>query len=449
MSLRSRLASQTVVIFGARIAGAALIFVLQAFIARLWGAERLGDFLLVVAAINLITLVMPLGFQTVATYFAANYAAVGDRSGLSRFLVWSYGHIAIMAVVVFIFCAPIANWFGGAGQVIAELAMPLTLLAVANAIVIVNLEVLVGLKKPISGYLPESLGRPSLMTIAFSIAAALLNGMDALKTMLWIAACGYLIVALVQFVFVMRSVKNISATQSQKSNDLGRWWRFALPWALITLATDFFFDIDLLILAGHLDSTELAIFGVCIRIFALITFGITAVYTLVLPDMCEAQQEGQNKEALQLKIGEANLVAGAAALVLVASVAIGGHIALRIFGPDFATGAWPLVILSLALLARAVFGPASLVLSVLDRPSACLPAVAFGVSSLVLFNQWLVPSFGITGAAIAALAAVTLWSAALWFTALKVANIDVSIYPRIRQIVLNAEWQLATRASRQ
>ncbi|HEV7718208.1 MAG TPA: polysaccharide biosynthesis C-terminal domain-containing protein, partial [Arsenicitalea sp.] len=76
-------------------------------------------------------------------------------------------------------------------------------------------------------------------------------------------------------------------------------------------------------------------------------------------------------------------------------------------------------------------GPASLVLSVHDRPYASLPAIGLGVLALVGGNMLLVPHFGLMGAALAALISITIWSGAMWLTALKTAGVDVSIYARI------------------
>ena len=77
MSLQRRLASQSTMIFGARIGGSGLVFLTQALIARFWGAELLGEYLLVTATVNLIAVVMPLGFHTVGAFFAADYRARG------------------------------------------------------------------------------------------------------------------------------------------------------------------------------------------------------------------------------------------------------------------------------------------------------------------------------------------------------------------------------------
>ena len=57
------------------------------------------------------------------------------------------------------------------------------------------------------------------------------------------------------------------------------------------------------------------------------------------------------------------------------------------------------------------------------------------MATLVAANLLMVPPFGLMGAALAALLAQTVWSAALWFTALKTAEIDVSIMPRLREML--------------
>jgi O-antigen/teichoic acid export membrane protein len=213
---------------------------------------------------------------------------------------------------------------------------------------------------------------------------------------------------------------------------------------LIALATDFFFDIDLIVLSGMLSREELAVFGVCARIFALVAFGVSAVYAMTMPDMFEAEARSDRDE-FHRKVGDANLVAVGLALALFVGVLAGGRFALMLFGEEFVAGAMPLVILCLALVVRALLGPASLVLSIHDRPYASLPAVACGILSLILCNHWLVPLYGLMGAALSALISISLWSAALWFTALRGAGIDVSVWPRLRQLVgLNAKTAAST-----
>ncbi len=87
----------------------------------------------------------------------------------------------------------------------------------------------------------------------------------------------------------------------------------------------------------------------------------------------------------------------------------------------------------LGLAIRAVMGPAALALSLHDRPYAGLPAVLLGLAILPVGNMLLVPAYGLMGASIAAVVSMTIWSVALWLTALSCTKVDVSIFPSMRR----------------
>ena len=106
MSIATRLASKSAFLFALRIAGAGFIFLVQAAIARVWGAAALGDYLVVIAAANLLAVGMPLGFQTVGTYFTAEYRSRGEGWHLRRFLAHAYGHIVVIGLIVTLFGWP-------------------------------------------------------------------------------------------------------------------------------------------------------------------------------------------------------------------------------------------------------------------------------------------------------------------------------------------------------
>jgi len=450
MELKARLFSHSFVIFGARVAGAGIIVVAQAGIARLWGGAVLGEYLLIIAVVNLVAMFMPLGFNTVGTYFAAEYRARGRRDMLWRFLFRAYLHVVLAGLGVWVVALSLTGVFGvGFSDYsqsyllgIARYWMPASILAAATAIVFVNGAVLVGLKHPFAGFLADGLFRPMLVIGALGVAALAADQGRQLETLLWILALGYFVVALAHLGFVFRAMKTVpdsgqTGDAPTGAGEVARWWRFAMPWVLIGVATSFFFDIDLILLSGLMDKETLAVFGVSTRIFSLLAFGVTAVYALALPDMFEAAADKKTGEFVR-RIGDTNLVATGLSLVMFGAILIGGPLILTLFGPAFASGAIPLAILSLVLVVRSVLGPADLVLSIHERPWAALPAVVCGMAILVVANIILVPWMGLLGAALGALGAFIGWSVVLWATARRIAKIDVSIFPVI------ARWRRAS-----
>jgi len=434
MELARRLLSQSSIIFGARIFGAGLIFVAQAAIARFWGAEILGEYLLVIAAVNIVAVVMPLGFETIGTYFAAEYRAQGHGRLLDGFMSRAYGHILIVGALVTTCCYPLTSLFGEPGRVIAAHWLPACLMAIATAVVYCNSALLVGLKRPFAGFFADTIFRPLLIIACFAVAGLTLGAEAQLGQLIWLLALGFAAIAAAQYWWVRRAALELPRDKEPKPDESRRWWRFALPWVAIALATDFFFDIDLLLLSNLLDRETLAVFGVLTRVFSLVAFGVSAVYAVTMPDIFESNA-ASDRAAFHRQVGEANLVATVISLGLFAAVLLGGPLLLMIFGPAFAAGAIPLAVLCLALCVRSLFGPAALVLSIHDRPYATLPAIGLGMGVLVGANLLLVPAHGLLGAAVAALAAQTFWSAAMWLTARRIAGIDVSILPKLKELL--------------
>lgn len=434
MGLRRQLLSQSGIIFIARMFGAGLIFLTQAAITRLWGPESLGEYLLIIAATNIISVILPLGFETIGTYFAAEYRIKGEGRLLRGFMMRAYGHVAILIVLMAVGGPLVASWLGEAGQVLLAHWWPLCVMTLGNALVLVSSALLIGIKKPYASFFMDSLLRTVLIVGSLAIAWLAMTTGDAFSLLIWLVAAAYLVVGVAQTVYTLLAVREVPFEAEARTGESRRWWRFALPWVIIILATDYFFDLDLMFLAAFMDKDQLAIFGVCARIFMLVSFGVTAVYAVTLPDLFESNVKHGNNEFLK-KVGDTNLVAATIALVLLAGVVIGGPLLLMLFGHEFLVGAMPLNVLVVGLVVRALMGPAALAISMQDRPHTTLPAVGAGVATLVVMNFALVPPMGLLGAAIAAMVSQSVWAVAMWLTALRVAKVDVSIFPRLRQLV--------------
>lgn len=438
MTRKGRLASQSTIIFASRLGGAGLVFLTQALIARIWGAELLGEYLLVTAATNLIAVVMPLGFHTIGTYFAAEYRARGERRQFVRFIIRCYGHVAGLFAALLILGLPVLNLLGQGEGALADHFVPVALLALGTALVYVNGALLTGLKRPVAGFFADTMFRPLVVMGSFLAVMGFSVPAEGFSAMLWAVGIGYVIIALIHFGYVIASLDQVPDTAPLRPHEARRWWRFALPWVLISLATDFFFDIDLLLLSHALTREELAIFGVCTRIFSLASFGVAAVYAVTLPEIFESEAKA-DRAAFKRKVGEANLVASVISLVLFVLVTLLAPVALMLFGPSFLAGAAPLAVLCLALVIRSIMGPASMVLSIHDRPYASLPSVAIGLATLAIGNWLLAPSLGLMGAALSAIIAISIWSIGLWWVALRTAGMDVSIMQWFRNRRLAAQ----------
>ena len=417
-------------LLSARLCGAGLTFLVQAAIARSWGSGVLADYLLLISAANILGMAMPLGFQTIGSYFAVEYAAQGKRADLVRFLRRAHLQIGASAAALGTLIWALGTLSSGLSPLPIDLLWPGFAFAIAMASVFVCGAVLVGLKHAAAGLLTDGLFRPLVVLAGFAIAVSASEGSELLL-MVRVMGAAYFAVAVICFAYTLRAVAHVTDASPVREDQSKRWWRFAVPWVIITTATEFFFDLNLLVLSALLGKTELAVFGVSARVFALLAFGVTAVYALMLPDMMRAEALKDTK-SFRSRLNEANLVASIMALLLLGFALVGGPWVLALFGPAFEQGRWVLAILSALLLVRTVFGPAELVLSLQDRPWAAVPAVAAGLAGLVAANLVLVSSYGLIGAAWAALMATVLSSAVKWTTARLLTGVDVSLLGRFQ-----------------
>jgi O-antigen/teichoic acid export membrane protein len=143
----------------------------------------------------------------------------------------------------------------------------------------------------------------------------------------------------------------------------------------------------------------------------LVGFAVQVAHQVVVPDLADARAR-KDKE----RIGEAVLRGFAFPLAITVGamvvVALWGENLLAIFGPEFTGAKLPLLILMACQLARALFGPSVLLLTVIgaQRQNATLAVAALIV--LAGANLALAPLYGVFGAAIAVAIATLFWSAA-------------------------------------
>jgi len=431
VNVLNTLLSRSAIIMCGRLGGATIMFACQALIARRFGSESLGVYVQAFAVINVMSALLPLGFHTIASFFAADYNTRQQGHLLRRFLRQAYMQTAMAAATALILGLALLNLVLTANTMMAGMWLPMAVLSFGFATTYISGAVLVALKRPVVGMLGDALFRPLSVAMALGFALAMPATSHPVTHIIWVMAVAFCVIATIYWIVTSRTAGAIPTGHDALALEKQRWWKFALPWTIIAIANDFFFDIDVLLLSSTLSYADMAVFGAMTRMFSLAAFGVSAVYAISLPEVFAAYTR-QDKQNLHAQVARSNLVASALALCVLAGVLLVGPYVLGLFGAEFVRGSGPLAVLCLTLLARTIFGPTALFLSFHNRPNLSLPAVALGLVALVLANMGLVPPFGLYGAAWAAVLATTVWCMVMWYTALRVTGTDVSLLALLR-----------------
>lgn len=204
-----------------------------------------------------------------------------------------------------------------------------------------------------------------------------------------------------------------------------RFWRhdtftsrlasFSLPIGCYDLLAMSVVSIDFLVLARFVGPRELGIYGAAVQVGTLIKKARQAFEPALIPVLSQELQRNDRAGARESLDRVSRWVAAIDLGFLLVVAVFGGDI-LRLFGSGFATGALPLVLIALAWAVNGIWGIAENVV-LLERPRWNLWNWVAGAPLAVGLNLLLIPRYGAVGAAaslvvvMSTMCAVRLWQA--------------------------------------
>ena len=183
------------------------------------------------------------------------------------------------------------------------------------------------------------------------------------------------------------------------------FWSFAFPRAIAALFQAMVAWIDV-ILVGALASAKAAgIYAVASRLTLLGALFLRALILVLGPQVSSFLARGERARA-QVVYQVSTWWLTAISWPAYVTIALFAPVVIRIFGDDFAAGATPLAILSLAMLVSMACGPVSVVLLMAGKSSWNLANTIFAAALAIGLDIVLIPRYGVVGAAIGATAGI-------------------------------------------
>lgn len=401
------LASHSAIIMLSRLAGAGIGFLTQILLVRLMGAHHLGLFYAASSLAAVLGVIAAQGYPQIAARFAGRYRNKKDGSLLAAFTGHAVREGLIAAVVM------------AAGVTIWALAWPdvdpsgCYAYVIAGwlilAIVILNIltNVAGGIREFALCYMPEGLVRPIMFFVLVAVAGMIGVGVTADVAMLLFASITSAMALVVAVLLSKRMLSLRWAPVSQPS--VGWRWR-SEAWQLILLAifTNFFADVGIVAVVPFLSSSDVAIFGLCLKLALLVGYFVQIGQQMVVPDMADARHKGDHHRlhrAAWRSIAMPSLITVSSMIVI---YFFGPHL-LTIFGPEFAGGSRVLLILLAAQLIRALAGPSAHLLTLSGIQSVNMGVAVTSLMVLVGSSALLAPAMGVEGAALAVLLTYAYW----------------------------------------
>jgi O-antigen/teichoic acid export membrane protein len=239
---------------------------------------------------------------------------------------------------------------------------------------------------------------------------------DASAAML-VSAASVWLTCVGAWIVVRRRLRNRVAPGA-RSYRFDVWLKIAWPIAVVELFFLLFSYVDVLMLKQFGSAEEVAIYYAASKTLALVPVVHFAISATATHRFSEYHAAG-NAERLHHFLNVAIKLTFWPSIALVAGLLAAGNFILGLFGAEFVRGYTPMMILAVGLVARASVGPLERLLTVAGKWRACLfvHVAAFGLNLLLCVS--LIPSAGMTGAAVASSVAMMAESVLLFIMAKK------------------------------
>lgn len=183
----------------------------------------------------------------------------------------------------------------------------------------------------------------------------------------------------------------------------GRWvlYRFALQIGLVELMNELLKRIDMFLVGRYLTADILGIYGIAQEL-ASATKKIRQAFNPIFVPVISAAHQNRNRAAMQHQYANVTRWILILNACMLGALILAGEPLMRVFGTEFGPGAPVAVILTLAPIIHGVLGVSELFF-LINKPWINLVNTIGALLANIGLNLWLIPRYGMLGAACAVL----------------------------------------------
>ncbi|MGA7377317.1 MAG: flippase [Candidatus Sulfotelmatobacter sp.] len=397
-----RISRQSGIVFAGTIFTAVFGYVFKVYLAHVLGAEALGLYALGMTIISFLGIINGLGLPDSAVRFVSLYLASGKFTAL-RSLLWNGSWILlasnlVIAAVVLKAGPWIAIRFYHSPQLVRYLPL-FALIMVTGALNMFFGKVLAGYKE---------VGRRTVitrfiaspLTMALTIALVILGG----------GLRGYLVAQIVSAVIVLGLLVSLVwrlTPAAARSFDAGRLsierevWSFSAAMFGVGMMEFFMGQTDRVALGHYRGAHDVGVYAVAATLVAYEPIILQSVNQIFAPVIADIHTRGDHRLLGRLFQTLTKWMLGLSFPLAVVMILFARPI-MAVFGHDFEPG-WPILVIgTCGQLVNCGVGSVGCMLLMSGNQHRLVRVQAYMAAMMVVLSIWLVPLWGVWGAAVAA-----------------------------------------------
>ncbi|WP_281558016.1 oligosaccharide flippase family protein [Thalassomonas sp. RHCl1] len=393
------------------IAGFALDYIFNLTLSRTLSSHEYGDYKVAFAFATITSVLTLLGGDRVAPRILSGPLSQGDNRSVWEFLRFYLLITAALSLLVIIGTALASYWHIGSTDL--EHHHPLLLMSLAIPLISIGAllsRILQAAKMLALSNLPWRIGLPLLKTLLILLLAVTLAEVE-----LWhVVVSGITAVCLI-ISWQWYKIRQLNLIQLQRvpgSFTGNKLLTLSVPMMMAMLITLALNQIDLFLLEVLAPEHEVGLFAAAATTSHILPVVQTTIAGLFLPLIGPAL-EG-NAERARALFWQGQKLISASILCLVITLLFVGSWLLSFFGKDYVQAEQALIYLALAY---ALWGLAAFASTWLQYANKGSYVIRIGCATLAIdagLNLWLIPLYGINGAALATLIAMAFAALMTW-----------------------------------
>lgn len=429
-SIKQRLIEKVAGTFGLRVASTGLAFLTNILLARLLGIAGFGIYTYAFAWVRFLNFPATFGLDNLLVREISIYQTKSNWNLARGILSWTNWVVLLLSGAIALIAIGFAVGFNLYSEpqmlwsfVVAMLMLPIMTLR--------NLRIaaMQGLHHIVIGLMPEYILSPILI-VTLTGGAYLILGENL--TAVWAMGMRLVAVAitLVVGIVILNRILPIKIKEATPQYTTQAWVKSALPLAFLGATFVINTQADSLMLGAIQGSEAVGLYLPVSKGAQLINFVTVAANTVLAPTIASLYSTG-NRGKLQRVIVKGTRLVFGAAFVLTLGLVIFGRWYLLLFGAEFTAGYYALSILCIGQLVNAATCAVSylLVMTKYER----LTAFSDGGGAIlnVVLNAFLIPRWGIEGAAVATSVSLIIVNIINAFFVSKKLNINATVIGNI------------------
>lgn len=397
--------------FFLKIFGLGVGFLLSMYITNTYGAAVFGQYVLVLLILRVFALIGKFGVDTTLLRFIASYTAQGKEEAARQ--VYQRG---MMMVTVFsLFCALLL--YVGAPFLEAKFKLPAGTLQYFHLVVpplslyFVHQQCFRA-KKDIRSFSFFAEVAPATFTLIILGVVSLFSvAIDEAKLPSYAYAAA---IVLLTIIIIARWKPSFQRIRSQESIGYREMLKISMPLMLSQAMMLIVGWTDTFMLGNMATNADVGIYSAAFKLSMLTSIAIVAINSIATPKIAEFYGAGDFAGLKKMVKQSTQMIFGVTLPILLVLFLFGSFI-LSFYGEEFTIAYLTLVMLLVGRFIGAIVGSVGYIMQMTGKQVAFQNILLISASSNILLNYFLIPQYGINGAAFSSMFSIAFQNLAMMF----------------------------------